>query len=104
MVRETENVLNAFSGGTFKVLTKKDGLSNDIVNALYEDGEGSLWIGTSKGLSRLKGGRFTRWTVKEWLFNDSIFVILQDDDRDAFGTVVTTFSLCHICTVCVHIM
>jgi signal transduction histidine kinase len=46
---------------------------------LYEDAEGTLWIGTyDGGLGRLKNGRFTRYTVKEGLFNNGVFCILED--------------------------
>jgi diguanylate cyclase (GGDEF)-like protein len=55
------------------------GLSNDCVLALYEDREGSLWIGTyAGGLNRLKDGRFTAFTAKEGLSNDTVNVIYED--------------------------
>jgi signal transduction histidine kinase len=50
------------------------------VRALYEDAEGVLWIGTyDGGLGRLKDGTFARFTVKEGLFNNGVFQILEDD-------------------------
>ncbi|HEY8460316.1 MAG TPA: ATP-binding protein, partial [Blastocatellia bacterium] len=46
---------------------------------LYEDRDGSLWIGSyDGGLTRFKDGRFTRYTTKEGLFNDGVFQILED--------------------------
>jgi signal transduction histidine kinase len=39
-----------------------------------------LWIGTyDGGLGRFKDGRFTRYTVKEGLFNNGVFQILEDE-------------------------
>lgn len=54
------------------------GLHNDIVLALYNDGAGSLWIGTSGGLTRLKDERLTSYTTAHGLFGDVVFQILED--------------------------
>jgi signal transduction histidine kinase/ligand-binding sensor domain-containing protein len=39
--------------------TTRDGLPDNIVNIIHEDGAGTLWIGTSSGLVRYAGGGFT---------------------------------------------
>lgn len=36
--------------------TSQDGLSSDIVHAIFEDREGSLWVGTERGLDRFRAG------------------------------------------------
>jgi ligand-binding sensor domain-containing protein len=65
---------------SFTVFTTKEGLSNDIIRGIYEDREGSLWIGTAGGgLNRLKDGKFSSITTKDGLFNDTVHQILEDD-------------------------
>ncbi|HET8772559.1 MAG TPA: two-component regulator propeller domain-containing protein [Thermoanaerobaculia bacterium] len=34
--------------------TERDGLSGDLANVLFEDREGNVWVGTSKGLDRFR--------------------------------------------------
>ncbi len=62
----------------FTSFTTQNGLSNDFVKSIYEDREGSLWIGTSDGLNRLKDGKFTSFTAKEGLANDMVRCIYED--------------------------
>jgi diguanylate cyclase (GGDEF)-like protein len=38
-------------------LTAKDGLPADSVTALWEDRDGTIWVGTAKGLSRIRNER-----------------------------------------------
>jgi len=46
---------------------------------LYEDRDGVLWIGTyDGGLGRLENDKLTRYTVREGLFNNGVFQILED--------------------------
>ncbi len=39
--------------------TEKDGLQSNVVNALLEDREGNVWVGTNRGLERFREGAFT---------------------------------------------
>ncbi len=39
----------------------KEGLSHEMVNCLYNDSRGFLWIGTDFGLNRFDGVRFEKW-------------------------------------------
>jgi len=48
------------------------------VKSIYEDREGSLWIGTGSGLNRLRDGKFTVYTTKEGLSNDMVWSIYED--------------------------
>jgi len=73
--------LRRFDGHRFTTYTTHDGLSSNYVLALYEDGEGSLWIGTAGGgLNRWKGGRFTAYTTRDGLSNDTVWAINGDSD------------------------
>jgi len=52
--------LARYAHGEFHSWTTHDGLSNDFVRALVEDGQGNIWAGTDNGLLRLEGNRFVR--------------------------------------------
>lgn len=43
-----------------ETLTTQEGLSSDIVHAIFEDREGNVWIGTEGGLDRLREAAFVR--------------------------------------------
>ena len=45
--------------------TTQDGLAGDLVNAVHQTRDGSLWIGTETGLSRFQSGQFTNYTHAE---------------------------------------
>lgn len=50
------------------------------IDAIFEGRAHALWIGTAgNGLFRYKAGKFTRFTVKDGLFDDSIWSILDDN-------------------------
>jgi two-component system cell cycle sensor histidine kinase/response regulator CckA len=50
--------LGRYQNGTYEFLERADGLGSDYVNALAEDHEGSLWIGTRGGVSQLADVKF----------------------------------------------
>ena len=43
---------------SFRNLTTKNGLSYNLVNCLFQDREGYVWVGTFNGLNRYDGSRF----------------------------------------------
>ena len=50
------------------------------VSVIYEDSEHAFWIGTyGAGLKRFKDGKFTNIGMKQGLFDDTIWSILEDD-------------------------
>jgi signal transduction histidine kinase len=68
-------------GERFSSYSKRDGLSDDSVAALFEDREGNLWIGTyGGGLNRLKDGKFTTYTAGNGLSADMARAIYEDRD------------------------
>ncbi len=76
----TEGGLSQWKNGQFINHSTKEGLSDNVVNALYEDKEQDLWIGTDiGGLNRYKDGRFTSYTTQQGLLSDRILEILEDD-------------------------
>jgi ligand-binding sensor domain-containing protein len=73
----TRNGLSRFHNETF---TNYD--TRDTVLALHEDEAGNLWIGTlGSGLLRFCEGKFTAYTMKDGLPDDTIYHILEDDQQ-----------------------
>jgi ligand-binding sensor domain-containing protein/signal transduction histidine kinase len=58
--------------------TWKNGLIKAALKVLYEDAKANLWIGTGKGLSRLKDGKFVNFSVKDGLAGENIRAICED--------------------------
>jgi ligand-binding sensor domain-containing protein len=56
---ETGGVVR-WAGGEWRVFTTRDGLTSDRVTALLPDPDGSMWVGTRAGVSRIAGERVTR--------------------------------------------
>jgi ligand-binding sensor domain-containing protein len=83
--------LNLYNPKTkiFKAYRTNDGLPNDAVLGILEDGQHNLWLSTNKGLSRfnpekevfknftasdgLQGNQFTRWSFYKTSRNELIF-------------------------------
>lgn len=64
-----------------QTFTTADGLPNKIVMSLFEDGGGTIWIGTEgAGLLRFSDGKFKAFTTRDGLSSDSICSILGDAD------------------------
>ncbi len=55
-----------------------DGLAHNQVGAIHQDAQGYLWFGTSEGLSRFDGYRFTNYGLRDGLPNFIINVIVED--------------------------
>lgn len=66
--------------GGIRRWTAADGLVGSMVRALHEDPDGTLWIGTyDAGLFRLRGGQLVNFDRADGLYDDGVFVILEDD-------------------------
>lgn len=58
---------------------EREGLSNNLVRAVYHDDDGGHWIGTyGGGLNRIKHGRIKQISMKDGLFDDVVFAIVED--------------------------
>lgn len=56
-------------------------IGNDDIRALHVDLEGNLWIGTyGGGLTRLRNGRFRRYTTADGLVHDIVYRISEGRD------------------------
>lgn len=64
-----------------KLYTTADGLGSDSIRSLYEDGQGTLWIGTiGGGLNAYRDGRFVTFTTKSGLASDNVTKIIDDGE------------------------
>jgi signal transduction histidine kinase/ligand-binding sensor domain-containing protein len=70
------------SGGK-KIVAKystADGLAGNVVSIIAETRDGAMWFGTTTGLSRLQGGKFTSFTAENGLSNEYVRDIYEDQD------------------------
>jgi signal transduction histidine kinase len=66
-------------GRDVDVLTAADGLSNDYTDALFEDREGSLWVGTElDGVNQLRDGAITTYSKAEGLPAETVWSVMDD--------------------------
>lgn len=68
-----------YRDGRFEALTEKDGLPSNLLNVIFEDRDDNLWIGTFRGLVRLRNRIATRLTVPG--SNVPAAVLPADDHR-----------------------
>jgi PAS domain S-box-containing protein len=66
------------SGGTFKNLTRANGLPNDSVFSITEDAQGALWFGTDGGAAKLENGVFTSFKTGQGLTSNRVSVVKAD--------------------------
>jgi len=69
-----------FRQASFVTYTARDGLSDDQVTSVVQDGAGNVWIGTNKGLDHLKDGKFTTHTIPNLKTNPRINTLALDRD------------------------
>lgn len=55
-----------------------DGLPDDAVLAMHRDADDTLWIGTHKGLARLRNGKLAAVPAGHGLNDDPVFQVLDD--------------------------
>jgi len=77
-VAPDEGALEVYAAGTRHTLDGSQAFGH--VDAIYGDADGVLWLGTSgNGLFSIDHGRIARYTVRDGLFDDSIYAVLGDD-------------------------
>ncbi|HKL71851.1 MAG TPA: two-component regulator propeller domain-containing protein [Marinilabiliaceae bacterium] len=81
------NLLDGFSqtaNSPLEQLTISNGLSNNIVNAVFQDSKGFMWVGTEDGLNRYDG------------YNFEVFRFQHDEINCIGGNRVTAINEDHI--------
>ncbi len=81
--------LNAFTGDpsvdkTFKRITTKDGLANNIIKGIEEDNEGNLWISSNKGITRytIENGKTLSFGTKDGLQGEEFLELSSFKNSD----------------------
>ncbi len=64
--------------GFFKSYSTRQGLNYFNVNAIYEDRENSIWIGTDLGLNQYRGERFLTFDEADTIPNNIIWSVYKD--------------------------
>lgn len=72
------------SQGNARVVSVKDGLSNDETTAAVEDTAGGLWIGTPRGLHYWRGAEKKSFTVQDGLPVNAVRSLLIDRDQNVW--------------------
>jgi signal transduction histidine kinase/streptogramin lyase len=67
--------------GAFQVFSPQDGLAGGPYNAIFEDSNRILWIGSGNGLSRYADGRFSSVTRANGFTVDAVGAVVEDDER-----------------------
>ena len=61
-----------------QTLTQADGLASDTVLTAFEDSHGTMWFGTTDGLTRYDGKNFQTFTTEDGLAQNTIGLIFED--------------------------
>lgn len=61
-----------------RIYSTRDGLAPGSVNAITEDRNGAIWVGTNTGLSRFKNGQFASLPLRKILPGNMVVAIIED--------------------------
>jgi ligand-binding sensor domain-containing protein len=64
-----------YEDGAWRNYTTADGLAGNLVYCIIEDGEGALWFGTDRGVSRFDGTRWQSLGVAEGLLGSHVYAL-----------------------------
>ena len=75
----TDKGLFSSRGETFVGYTEENGLPNNSVTSLWQDLEGSFWVGTERGgLVKFSPGKFINVTQREGLAGNAVNAVVED--------------------------
>ncbi len=67
-----------YKDSEFEIFGKEAGLTSTNVQTVFRDRENNVWIGTGKGLNRLRKSVITAKSVKDGLSNQEVYPIYRD--------------------------
>ena len=67
-----------YNGYNFKNFRMDNGMLSDIVNAVCDDKDSGVWVGTSEGLSRYRSNAFVNYTTTNGLVGNTVFALHYD--------------------------
>jgi ligand-binding sensor domain-containing protein/two-component sensor histidine kinase len=68
-------------GLAFKNFSIQSGLSQSVVNDIYQDSDGYIWIATEYGLNRFNRFEFITYFEESGLASNNVLVIFEDSDK-----------------------
>jgi ligand-binding sensor domain-containing protein/signal transduction histidine kinase len=74
--------LVCLSNGTFSHYSKTNGLAGNTIRAVFAALNGTVWIGTTTGLSRFEDGKFINYSTNNGLLSDVVRCIYEDRGRN----------------------
>ena len=79
---DNQGVVRVASGKGHAFHASAEGLRNNGIQSFYEDRNRHLWIGTTSGLSRWDGSRFTNYYLEQGLSYGWVRAIAEDHNGD----------------------
>lgn len=70
--------LSRIKDGAITRLTTRDGLASDYGGPLFESRDGTLWVGTARGLTRIRNGAVTSYTTG--LLSGAVSALFEDEE------------------------
>jgi ligand-binding sensor domain-containing protein len=67
-----------YQDGALTAFGPADGLLAGSVRALFEDRQGTLWVGGFDGLSRIAGGQVTHYARRDGLSSERVWALAED--------------------------
>lgn len=61
-----------------KILTKADGLNSNTILTIFQDSRGTLWFGTTDGVTHYDGENFRTFTTEDGLSRNTTGLIFED--------------------------
>src|SRR5579884_3214047 len=72
--------LACLKGGMLAQFSKTNGLPGNVLSAVREAEDGSIWIGSTEGITRYKDGKFTSYTEADGLLSALVNSIYTEAD------------------------